>query len=76
MQWHNQWASVSEFINMGGYAFFVWASFGACAVACLVELLQLRRRRQAAARRVLGSLRDGDTRNGDAHGGDNARGAA
>jgi heme exporter protein D len=76
MQWNSQWASVGDFINMGGYAFFVWASFGACALACLVELLQLRRRRQAATRRVLGNLRSGGTHNGDVHSGDNARGAA
>ena len=33
MQWH----SVGEFFAMGGYAFYVWGSFGACAVLMFVE---------------------------------------
>ena len=49
MQWH----SVGEFFAMGGYAFYVWGSVGACAAAMLVEPWLLRRRH----RRVLRSLR-------------------
>ena len=41
MQWH----SAAEFFAMGGYAFYVWGSFGLCAVAMLAEPLLLRRRR-------------------------------
>jgi heme exporter protein D len=33
MQWH----SLGEFLAMGGYAFYVWGSVGACALAMLVE---------------------------------------
>ena len=54
MQWH----SVGEFLAMGGYASYVWGSFGACALAMSVEPWLLRRRR----RQVLRSLqrqRDG-----------------
>ena len=42
MQWH----SVGEFFAMGGYAVYVWSSFGACALAMLVEpwLLRCERR--------------------------------
>ena len=46
MQWH----SVNEFFHMGGYALYVWGSFGACAVAMLVEPLLLHRQEQAVMR--------------------------
>jgi len=52
------WHSVGEFLAMGGYAPYVWGSFGACALAMSVEPWLLRRRR----RQVLRSLqrqRDG-----------------
>ena len=50
MQWH----SAAEFFAMGGYAFYVWGSVGACAVAMAVEPWLLRRRHRqlvAALRR-------------------------
>ena len=52
------WNSVSEFFAMGGYALYVWGSFGVCAAAFVVEPLLVRQRhtrivrtlrRQAAA---------------------------
>lgn len=48
-----QWNSVSEFFAMGGYAFYVWGSFGATALVMTVESLLIRSRRQ----QVLQSLR-------------------
>jgi len=33
MQWH----SVGEFFAMGGYALYVWGSFGACALLMFAE---------------------------------------
>nr|WP_295775188.1 heme exporter protein CcmD [Rhodoferax sp.] len=57
MNWH----SASEFFAMGGYALYVWGSFGVCAVALCVEPLLLRQRhtqivrtlrRQAAAEQM------------------------
>ena len=42
MQWH----SVSEFLAMGGYAFYVWGSFGVTAVVMIAEVLLLRARRR------------------------------
>ena len=38
------WNSVGEFFAMGGRAFYVWGSFGACALLMLVELLLAKRR--------------------------------
>lgn len=54
MQWH----SISEFLDMGGYAFYVWGSFGITALVVVAEIWQLR----AHHRAVLRDLRD-DTQN-------------
>jgi heme exporter protein D len=32
-----QWNSAAEFFAMGGYALYVWGSFGACALLLLIE---------------------------------------
>ena len=47
-----QWNSVSEFFAMGGYALYVWGSFGATAVVMLIESLQIRRQRQELLREL------------------------
>ena len=39
-----QWNSVGEFFAMGGYAFYVWGSFGACLLLMIAEPLLARRR--------------------------------
>jgi heme exporter protein D len=55
------WNSAAEFFAMGGYALYVWGSFGACALAFVVEPLWIRQRhsqivrtlrRQAAAEKL------------------------
>ena len=53
-----QWNSFSEFINMGGYGFFVWGSYGVTLVLLAAELIMLRSRKrrvteQTAVRRQL-----------------------
>jgi heme exporter protein D len=47
------WNSASEFFAMGGYALYVWGSFGMCALALALEPFLLARRRNA----VIQSLR-------------------
>jgi heme exporter protein D len=47
-----QWASAGEFFAMGGYAFYVWGSFGACALLMIVEPF-LAKRRLSEVRRSL-----------------------
>ncbi len=47
------WASISDFFAMGGYAFYVWGSFGTTAVVMVLEVLQINQRR----RQVLRNLR-------------------
>jgi heme exporter protein D len=39
-----------DFLHMGGYGFFVWGSYGVAAIALVLEVLLLRRRRAAALR--------------------------
>ena len=40
--------SWAEFFEMGGYAFYVWGSFGVALVLMAVEVIALRRRRRRA----------------------------
>lgn len=40
--------AMSEFLSMGGHAFFVWGSYGVTALVIIVELVALRARRRAA----------------------------
>jgi heme exporter protein D len=48
MQWH----SISEFLDMGGYALYVWGSFGISALAVLAEIWQVRSRRREILRNL------------------------
>ena len=58
---------VSDYFAMGGYAAFVWPSYGVAAVL-LVVLFMLSARRLQAAERALDKTdsADTDTPNGDA----------
>ena len=47
------WNSAGDFFAMGGYALYVWGSFGACALALVLEPLLVDKRHGA----VLRSLR-------------------
>ena len=46
MNWH----SPADFFAMGGYALYVWGSFGACALALALETMLVGRRHGAAVR--------------------------
>lgn len=46
------WASISDFFAMGGYAFYVWGSFGTTAVVMALEVLQINHRRQQVLRNL------------------------
>jgi heme exporter protein D len=37
-----------DFLNMGGYGFYVWSAYGVTALAIVVELASLRARARAA----------------------------
>ena len=51
------WNSVDEFLAMGGYALYVWGSFGACAIAMLLEPWLLKRRRTEIRESIRRELR-------------------
>jgi heme exporter protein D len=40
------WNSLNDFLAMGGYAFYVWGSFGVTALALALEPLLIRKRRR------------------------------
>lgn len=44
--------SVGEFFDMGGYALYVWWSFGVAALLMVLEPLMLRSRRKSVLKRV------------------------
>lgn len=50
------WNSVSEFFAMGGYALYVWGSFGATAVVVAGEILLLRSQRKELLRSLRNEL--------------------
>jgi heme exporter protein D len=43
-----QWGGVSEFLNMGGYAAYVWGSYGVCVALVIAEIMSARSRRRRA----------------------------
>lgn len=46
------WNSPSEFFAMGGYALYVWSSFGICALVLILEPLFVRAHFRAVIRRL------------------------
>ena len=49
--------SLAEFFDMGGYALYVWGSFGATAVLMIAEPILLRGRRRAVLQRIARLIR-------------------
>lgn len=47
-----QWNSLSEFINMGGYGFYVWGSYGVTVVLLAAEIITLRSRKRRVAQQT------------------------
>jgi heme exporter protein D len=44
----SQWASVSDFLAMGGYGLYVWGSYAVCAAALILESAWAARRYRLA----------------------------
>ena len=42
------WGSLGAFLDMGGYAWFVWGSYGLTAAVVVIEVVSLRARRRRA----------------------------
>ncbi|MEW6676781.1 MAG: heme exporter protein CcmD [Pseudomonadota bacterium] len=47
-----EWASWSEFWDMGGYGFYVWGSYGVTALVVLIEVILLKRAAGDTRRRL------------------------
>jgi len=47
-----QWNSFSEFINMGGYGFYVWGAYGVTFVLLGAELIMLRARKKRLTEQI------------------------
>jgi heme exporter protein D len=48
------WSSFSAFLAMGGYAGYVWGSYGVTAACIVVELLFLAARQRRIERELIG----------------------
>ncbi len=46
------WGSLSAFLHMGGYAFYVWSSFGLSFALLALELVQLSLRKRTLLKRL------------------------
>lgn len=46
------WESLEAFLDMGGYAIYVWPSFAACLAVALGELWMVRRRHRKIVERL------------------------
>jgi len=53
-----KWQSLSHFLSMGGYGFYVWGSYGVAVVVVLLEIALLRARTRDA-RKLAGAPRPG-----------------
>lgn len=51
-----QWNSISDFFAMGGYAFYVWGSFGLTAGVMVLEMLLIRSQRRELLRNLRNEL--------------------
>jgi len=51
-----QWLSLADFFNMGGYAFYVWGSFGATAAVIAAEIWQVRSHRRQILRNLISEI--------------------
>ncbi len=46
------WNSFSDFLVMGGYAFYVWSSFGVCLLVLILEPYTIYVRRRMIVRQL------------------------
>ncbi len=46
------WNSAADFFAMGGYALYVWGSFGVCALALALEPMLVGRRQRNVVRNL------------------------
>ncbi|HUL64564.1 MAG TPA: heme exporter protein CcmD [Burkholderiaceae bacterium] len=57
------WGSLSDFLEMGGYAGYVWGAYVVTAVVIVVEIAALRVRRRRSVLDVARRARSGSAEN-------------
>ena len=54
------WSSFSDFIQMGGYALFVWGSYLVTILALVIEIALLRSRNKALRKTLISEIRESE----------------
>ena len=54
------WSSFSDFIQMGGYALFVWGSYLVTILALVIEIALLRSRNKALQKTLISEIRESE----------------
>lgn len=52
------WSSFSDFLQMGGYALFVWGSYLVTILALVIEIALLRSRNKALRKTLISEMRE------------------
>lgn len=52
------WSSFSDFLQMGGYALFVWGSYLVTILALIIEIALLRSRNKALRKTLISEIRE------------------
>jgi heme exporter protein D len=52
------WSSFSDFLQMGGYAPFVWGSYLVTILALVIEIALLRSRNKALRKTLISEMRE------------------
>jgi heme exporter protein D len=52
------WSSFSDFLNMGGYALYVWGSYLVTVLALIIELVRLRSRNRALRKTLISEFNE------------------
>ena len=54
------WSSFSDFIQMGGYALFVWGSYLVTIFVLIIEITLLRSRNRALRKTLISEIRESE----------------
>ncbi|MBU3727582.1 MAG: heme exporter protein CcmD [Burkholderiaceae bacterium] len=54
------WSSFSDFIQMGGYALFVWGSYLVTIFVLIIEIALLRSRNKALRKTLISEIRESE----------------
>ena len=52
------WSSFSDFLDMGGYALFVWGSYLVTILALVIEIALMRSRNKALRKTLISEIRE------------------